>query len=145
MSISPGFTTVEIRGLVFEYQLQPYGSKKAWLEQRSLSRGRMRRWSKAVFEGELDRGLIPREGSGMTSTPRQKREAIERSVIAQQKAHDAEVQKLNDRIQSLEASNSALGKAIGLLHAISEEESAADPTTTDPSASSTPRKPSSPN
>lgn len=145
MSISPGFTSAEIRAYVFEYQQQPYGSKAEWLAQRSLSARRMHRWREAVFNGELDRGLIPRDGSGMTSTPRQRREAIERSLTAQQDAHDAEVEALNERIRSLEASNSALGKAIGLLHAISEEEPAADPTTTDPPASSTPKLNSSPN
>ncbi|HAG58036.1 MAG TPA: hypothetical protein DCR15_04405 [Arthrobacter bacterium] len=132
MSISPGFTSAEIRAYVFEYHQQPYGAKMAWLRQQPISSSTMRRWIKAVFDGELDRGLIPREGSGMTSTPRQKREAVARSLTAQQEAHDAEVAALNDRIRSLEASNSALGKAIGLLHVLNVEEPGETPTENKP-------------
>lgn len=132
MSISPGFTNAEIRAFVFEYQQQPYGAKRTWLAQQPISSSTMRRWINAVFDGELDRGLIPREGSGMTSTPRQKREAVARSLAAQQEAHDAEVSALNDRIRSLEASNSALGKAIGLLHVLNVEEPGETPTENKP-------------
>lgn len=132
MSISPGFTSAEIRAYVFEYQQQPYGAKAAWLRQQPVSSSTMRRWINAVFDGELDRGLVPREGSGMTSTPRQKREAVARSLAAQQEAHEAEVAALNDRIRSLEASNSALGKAIGLLHVLNVEEPGENPTENKP-------------
>ena len=144
MSFSPGYTTDEIRAYVFEYQGQPYGTKKIWLEQQSLTWSLMRRWTTAVFEGELDRGLVPRESSGMASIPRQRRELVERSLSAQQKAHDAERDELNERIRSLEASNTALGKAIGLLHAMSEEEPGANRLRTDPSSSLQPRNDSSP-
>ena len=48
---------------------------------------------------------------------------------------DAEVEKLNARIRELEQVNEVLGKAIGLLHAMSEPEPAETPTTTDPSSS----------
>lgn len=58
----------------------------------------------------------------MTSTPRQKRGAAAGSLAAQQEARDAEMAALNDRIRALEASNSALGKAIGRLQALNEEE-----------------------
>jgi hypothetical protein len=132
MSISPGFTNAEIRAYVFEYQQQPYGEKRTWLLQQPISSSTMRRWINAVFDGELDRGLIPRDGSGMTSTSKQKREALARSLAAQQEAHDADVAALNDRIRSLEASNSALGKAIGLLHALNVEEPGETPTESKP-------------
>jgi hypothetical protein len=69
---------------------------------------------------------------------------VERSLSAQQKAHDAERDELNERIRSLEASNTALGKAIGLLHAMSEEEPGANRLRTDPSSSSRPSNDSSP-
>ena len=144
MSLSPGYTADEIRAYVFDYQEQPYGTKNIWLEQQSLTTSVMRRWTAAVFEGELDRGLVPREGSGMPSNPRQRREIVERSLSAQQKAHDAERHELNERIRSLEASNTALGKAIGLLHAMSEEEPGANRPRTDPSSSSQPSNDSSP-
>lgn len=134
MSISPGFTNAEIRALVFEFQLQPWGQKKLWLAEQSFSDGTMRRWMKAVFEGELDRGLIPRQGESMT--PRRKREVVERSIEALHDAHEVEIETLNSRIRMLEGTNDALGKAIGLLHAMREEEPEGPaPTTTDPTDS----------
>lgn len=138
MSISPGFTSAEIREYVFEYHQQRQGTKGAWLARQPFSKHQFRRWQKAVFGGELDRGLILRESGSMTSTPRQKRATIERSLAAQQEAHDAEIAAMEERIQSLEESNRALGKAIGLLHAMNVEEPEDTPTTTDPSDSSTP-------
>jgi hypothetical protein len=69
LTISPGFTTAEIREFVHEYELQPYGHKGSWLAARGISYKRMRRWADAVFEGDLDRGLIPREGSAMNVPP----------------------------------------------------------------------------
>ncbi len=131
MTISPGFTSAEIREHVFEYQQQPHGTKATWLADKPFSRDQFRRWQAAVFAGELDRGLVPREGGGMT--PKRKREIVEQSVQALQDSHDAEVTALNDRIRMLEGTNDALGKAIGLLHAMREEEP--NGTTTGPSDS----------
>ena len=59
LTISPGYTTVEIREFVHEYQLQPHGTKGAWLAAQDVPHERLRRWRAAVFEGDLDRGLIP--------------------------------------------------------------------------------------
>ena len=94
----------------------------------------MQRWQAAVFEGDLDRGLIPREG-GVMATPPGKRTALEEQRARERAAHEAEVARLNERVRELEQTNEALGKAIGLLHAMSEEEPAGTPTTTDPSGS----------
>ena len=69
MSISAGFTTEEIREFVNEYEVQRYGQKGAWLAGRGVSYEQLRRWRAAVFEGDLDRGLIPREGSPVTVSP----------------------------------------------------------------------------
>lgn len=134
MSISPGFTTAEIREFVHEYQLQPQGQKGPWLAARGVSYARLKRWRDAVFLGDLERALIPREGSGMTIPPA-KRTAVERARAAEREAHDAERARLQARVHELERTNDALGKAIGLLHAMSEEEPAGTPTTTDPSDS----------
>lgn len=131
MSISPGFTTAEIREFVHEYQLLPQGQKGPWLAARDVSYKRFKRWRDAVFVGDLERGLIPREGSGMTIPP-SKRTASERARAAEREAQDAERARLQARVHELERTNDALGKAIGLLHAMSEEEPAATPTTTDP-------------
>ena len=142
MSISVGFTAEEIREFVHEYQALPQGSKGPWLLARGVSYDRLRRWRAAVFEGDLDRALIPREGSPMTVPP-SNRTSIARARAAERAAHEAEVAKLNARVRELEQTNEALGKAIGLLHQMSEQEPGAAPTTSDPSGSSTPRTSSS--
>lgn len=133
MTVSPGFTAAEIREFVHEYQAQPYGAKAPWLITRGLSRAQLRRWRDAVFEGDLDRGLVPRESNPMTVPPSQ-RAALERYRAAERAAHEAEVARMSARIRELEGTNDALGKAIGLLHSMSEQESD-EPTTTDPAGS----------
>lgn len=142
MSISAGFTTEQIREFVHEYEVQPHGQKAIWLAGRRVSYDRLRRWRSAVFDGDLDRGLIPREGSRMTVPP-EKRTALERQRAKERAAHEAEVASLSARVRELEQTNEALGKAIGLLHSMSEQEPDAAPAKTDPSDSSTPRTNSS--
>jgi len=134
MSISPGFTAADIREVVHSYQLVPFGQKSEWLVGQGVSPKRLRRWQSAVFEGDLDRGLIPREGSEMTIPP-DKRTVMAKLRDADREAHEAEVARLNARVRELEGTNTALGKAIGLLHAMSEEEPARTPTTPDPPTS----------
>ena len=134
MTVTVGFTAEEIRAFVHEYHLQPYGQKASWLAQQGVSYDRLRRWGSAVFEGDLGRGLIPREGKPMT-VPSAKRTALERARAAERAAHEVEVAKLSDRIRELEGTNDALGKAIGLLHAMSEHEPDEAPTMSDPSDS----------
>ena len=134
MTMSPGFTVVEIREFVHEYQLQPHGTKGAWLAARDVSYERLRRWRDAVFEGDLDRGLIPREGSGMTVSPG-KRTALEKERARERAAQEAEVAKLTARVRELEGTNEALGKAIGLLHAMNEQEPTVPRRRIDPSDS----------
>jgi hypothetical protein len=134
MTASVGFTAVEVREFVHEYQMQPYGQKRLWLAARGVSVHRFRRWQATVFEGDLDRDLIPREGRPMTVPPA-KRTALEKARAAELAAHAAEVARLSERIRELEGTNDTLGKAIGLLHAMNEQEPDDAPTTTDPSNS----------
>ena len=134
MSISPGFTSEEIREFVHEYQLQPFGQKGSWLAAQSVTYHRLMRWRDAVYAGDLDRGLIPRESSHMTVPP-SKRTPLEKTRAAERAVHVAELAQLNARVRELEDTNDLLGKAIGLLHAMSEEEPAHNPTTPDPSDS----------
>ena len=82
MSISVGFTVEEIREFVLEYQALPQGQKGLWLSARGVAYERLRRWRAAVFEGDLDRGLIPREGSPMT-IPASNRTSIARARAAE--------------------------------------------------------------
>ncbi|TFD19933.1 hypothetical protein [Cryobacterium levicorallinum] len=67
--------------------------------------------------------------------PSEKRTALAKLRAAEREAQAAEVARLSGRVRELEEANTALGKAIGLLHAMSEEEPAATPTTPDPSSS----------
>lgn len=143
MSISPGFTPAEIRELVIDYHLLPYGQKGSWLAARGVSERRFRRWQATVFGGDLDRGLIPREGGDMTVPPA-KRRALAKADAANQDRDEAELARLRARVGELEAANEALGKAIGLLHAMNAEEPDTTPTITDLDDSSTTRTDSSP-
>ena len=144
MSISPGFTTEQIRGFVHQYEIQPYGQKAVWLVGQGVFYDRLRRWRSAVFEGDLDRGLIPREG-GVVTVPPEKRTGIERQRAKERAQQEAELARLNARVRELEETNAALGKAIGLLHQMSEQEPDANRPRTDPYDSSTPRTTSSGN
>lgn len=143
MSISAGFTPSEIRELVVEYQLLPYGQKGPWLAAQGVSNRQFRRWQATVFDGDLDRGLIPREGGVMTVPPA-KRRALAKADAAEQERDEAELARLRARVRDLEATNEALGKAIGLLHEMNAQEPDAAPDTSDPSDSSTSRTDSSP-
>lgn len=143
MSISPGFTSAEIREFVVEYHLLPHGQKGLWRAAHGVSVRQLTRWQAAVFGGDLDRALIPREGRGMT-VPREKRTALAMAAAAKQDRDEDELTRLRARVGELEATNEALGKAIGLLHAMNAEEPDAAPTTNDLDDSSTPRTDSSP-
>ena len=44
MTDSPGFWTAEIREIVHEYQLQPHGQKRLWLDARGISHYALQRW-----------------------------------------------------------------------------------------------------
>ncbi|MBP6997822.1 MAG: hypothetical protein KBB39_16935 [Phycicoccus sp.] len=134
MSVSAGFTAEEIREFVFEYQSQPYGRKGRWLADQGVSDDRLRRWQAAVFDGDLERGLIPRD-TAVVKTPPGQRAALQRHQAKERAEHAAELARLNARIRELEETNGALGKAIGLLHLMSEQEPDALPMTTDPSGS----------
>jgi hypothetical protein len=134
MSISPGFTGAQIVELVYEYHLQPYGQKSLWLSRQGLTYHRLRRWREAIYGGDLDRGLIPREGGGVT-TPPVKRTALAKTRAAEVARHEAELARLQARVQELEQTNEALGKAIGLLHANSEQEPDNTAVTNNPSDS----------
>lgn len=142
MSISPGFTPAEIRELVIDYNLLPYGQKGPWLAAQGVSERRFRRWQATVFGGDLDRGLIPREGGDMTVPPA-KRATMAKACAAQQDRDENELARLRARVGELEQTNEVLGKAIGLLHEMNAHEPAATTTIHDLDDSSTPRTDSS--
>ena len=113
-----GYTREEIREFMHEYYLQPPETKTVWLAARQVPDGMLRRWRKLVFEGDLDRNLIPRDHGGMARTSGE-RSALEKARAKEIAKHQSEVEKLKKRIAELEGTNSALGKAIGLLHELS--------------------------
>jgi hypothetical protein len=143
LSIGVGFTAAEICELVFEYHGVAHGSKGQWLAERGLTNRQLWRWRDSVFGGDLDRGLIPRQGSAVMRSPAENT-AIARRRAAEHAAHGAEVDRLAARIHELEQVNEALGKAIGLLHERNEHEPADTPMSNDRPDSSTPRTDSSP-
>lgn len=129
---TPGYTAAEIRGFVHEYHLQRHGTKAAWLARQSFTKNHLARWRRLVFEGDLDRNLIPREHGGMIRTPGEW-SAFEKARAKEIAEHLTEVSQLQARIRMLEGTNDALGKAIGLLHSMSEQEPDGPKTeTTDP-------------
>ena len=134
MSASVGWTAESIREFVHQYEIQPYGTKTAWLAGQNVSFARLQRWRLTVFEGDLDRGLVPRKGGPMTMTPGQGR-ALERERAKERAEHEVEVARLSARVKELEETNAALGKAIGLLHQLSEQEPDATPGPSDPTGS----------
>lgn len=136
-SITKGYTREEIREVVHDYYLQPHGTRQAWLAANDLSVWTFRQWRTLVFEGDLDRTLVPRDDGDMTRKNRE-RTAYERLRAREIAEHQSKVEKLEQRIAELEGTNSALGKAIGLLH----ELNAAEPDTplTSEQPGSLPRK-----
>jgi transposase-like protein len=118
---TPGYTREEIREFVHEYHLQAHGTKGAWLARQSFSPHQFKRWRRALFEGDLDRNLIPREHGGMART-RGEWTAFERARAKELAEHESEVEQLKKRIHELEGTNDALGKAIGLLHELNVSE-----------------------
>ena len=110
-----GYTREEIREFMHQYYLQPHGTKTAWLATQQVPEGTLRKWRKLVYEGDLDRNLIPRDHGNMARTQGE-RSAFEKARAKEIAEHQSEVEQLKDRIRVLEGSNTALGKAIGLLH-----------------------------
>lgn len=128
MSIAPGFTDEEVRAFVYEYERLPQGTKQKWLDKHGIGRNRIRKWRSTVFEGDLDRGLTPRVGRSITPSSHRRRIALDHAQI------ESDNEQLRARVRNLEATNEALGKAIGLLHQLSEQEPET-PETTEPPTS----------
>lgn len=113
MTVTPGWTSEEIREFVYEYERQPFGAKRAFRDERGVSESMLRRWRRTVFDGDLDRGLVPRPGGEATGT------VLRRRIAWHQVDRDAEVEELRGQVRRLEEVNQALGKAIGLLQSLS--------------------------
>lgn len=130
MAITPGYTVEEIRNFVYQHGKIPHGYKSLWLAEQEFSRHQFRKWRLATFNGDLDRGLIPRSRAG--KVPYNPRQLLQSSIEENQAKRIAE---LEERNAQLEAANEALGKAIGLLHDRNAQEPDVTPTTPKPSIS----------
>lgn len=132
MTVSPGFTAEEIAGFVREYEAVPFGGKGEWLVQHGFSRDQFRRWRAAYLEGDLERGLVPRQHATRRSVVARAKEAEERLVRVEaahqrevsrlQEAHGVELARRDAQIAMLEAGTVTLGKAIGLLQKLESQE-----------------------
>jgi hypothetical protein len=78
------------------------------------------------------------------TVPPAKRAAVAMAAAAKKDREDDELTRLRARVGELEATNEALGKAIGLLHAMNAEEPGAAPTISDLDDSLPPKTDSSP-
>jgi hypothetical protein len=96
-----------------------------------------------IQEGDLDRNLIPREHGNMARTNGEW-SAFEKARAKEIAQHESEVEQLKGRIRELEGTNTALGKAIGLLHELNVPEPDTAQTK-DPKGSSKPKTGSSGN
>ena len=121
------FTSEQKRLFVLEYMDQPHGQKAKWLQAQAFSRSVFRGWRLAYLGGDLDRGLTPRNAELVTSSGHR--------MIQLEKAFDrqtAELVKLRGQNEQLQATNTALGKAIGFMHERSEHMPGNTPTPSEP-------------
>lgn len=133
--LSAEFTGEQIRELVFEYCRLPYGQHRPWMAAHpSISRGMMTRWRTAVFDGDVDRGLVPRQTEPMNSQPKGRQGMVERRAIETAR-HAEELAQRDAQIRELKETNELLGKAIGLLHTLNVPEPDDTPPTPDPTDS----------
>ena len=90
MTVGIGFTAEEIREFVHDYEVQPFGTKLAWLAGSGVSYERLRNWRSAVFAGGPRAGLVPRKGMPMTIHQGGRR-SLERQRARERAEQDAEV------------------------------------------------------
>ena len=62
MAALPALTVEEIRELVYEYLALPYGARGRFLAERDISPHRFHRWRRTVVAGDIERGLVSRNG-----------------------------------------------------------------------------------
>lgn len=110
------FSAGEKAQLVAEYMLVKHGSKAAWLEMVGVSSHQMGRWRAAYWYGDLDRGLVPRDTSGMKVEDSAQFKKLQAELARERALREAEQERHDEQVARLEAVNDALGKAIGLLH-----------------------------
>ena len=121
------YTAVEKRAFVLEYMDQPYGAKASWLAAQPFSAHTFKDWRLAYLGGSLDHGLVPRNAETVNHSGHRLRH-VEKDLAAKQ----AEPERIRDQNDKLQATNEALGKAIGLMQKWSEHTPGCTPTPTEP-------------
>ena len=116
------FTGAEKAEMVASYLIVKHGNKSAWLAERGISKETIARWRRAYLFGDLDRGLVPRDTSGMSVTDGARLRQLELQLTAARQAREEEQARHRVEVERLQRMNEALGKAIGLLHALNEAE-----------------------
>ncbi|MEW1982041.1 transposase [Citricoccus sp. NPDC079358] len=109
------YSREERQQLVLEYLEQPFGSKAQFLQGHQIAQHRMYRWRKALADGDLDTGQVPRKTGVMT-----RREAAEVRRL------QAEIDRLNEQLASERKVVDALGKAISVMHDLGVADDAED-------------------
>ncbi len=112
VSISPqGFTNEEKKHHVLTYAMLPQGHKGPYRDEHGVSRSQLRTWQRAMADGDLERGAVPRHTGSMTFED-----------AAEIKRLRAEVEHLKNRCATAEgdadrmrAAADALGKAISVM------------------------------
>lgn len=122
-----GFTAVEKRGFVLEYLDLPHGTKAKWLAEQQFSPNTFKHWRLAYLGGSLDHGLVPRNAETVTNSGHRLRQ-LERDLELKQ----AELERIREQNDKLQATNEALGKAIGLMQKWSEHTPGDTPTPNEP-------------
>ena len=105
------FSLEEKKELVFAYGECEYGSKGEFLEGVGVSVHQIRSWRRAIADGDLDRGLVPRHTGSMN----RKEIAEIRRLMAENEALVGQVEQMRLERDLMAQAADALGKAIGVM------------------------------
>ncbi len=125
MAALPALTVEEIRELVYEYLALPYGARGRFLAERDISPHRFHRWRRTVVAGDIERGLVPRNGvmvSHDESAEISRLATTVKRLQAELAVKDSQLMTKDVELRRAQAAVTALGKAIGLLRPLSADE-----------------------
>lgn len=111
-----GWSAAEKASIVEKYVTVAYGSKLKWLKDQGVSYDQLKSWRRAFYFGDLERDLVPRDTAHMTVADGARLARLERELVAERAARARERAQHEGHLARLQATNEALGKAIGLLH-----------------------------
>ena len=108
-------SAAEKADLVEEYMALRHGLKLSWLKVQAIPYSTMGKWRAAYLFGDLERGLVPRDTTGMSLESTRVKQ-LQKRLAQEQAERQAEQERHRAEITRLEQVNETLGKAIGLLH-----------------------------